>query len=128
MFELRNFHSPPTELNKVNSLQNQNSMKKVTELKEGDYIAFGFNYNGGEPKEIVVTNITSLHEGGFIVHFLYGYKSLSEFIKYADVLAIGNADGKTRIKGWSGKFDLINTDHPLILEDAYPVGVAVKFN
>ncbi len=92
-------------------------MKKVEELKEGDYIAFGFDYNGGEPKEIVVSNITSLHDGGFIVHFLYGHKSLSEFIKYDNVLAIGNAEGKTKIKGWSGYFDLINAEHPLIREN-----------
>ncbi len=103
-------------------------MKKVNELKSGDYIAFGFNYHGGNPEEIVVTNITSLHEGGFIVHFLYGHKSLSEFIKYADVLAIGNPEGKTKIRGWSGRFDLINSEHPLIAEYADIAGVHVNCN
>ncbi len=98
-------------------------MKKVSELKCGDSIAFGYNYNGGEPKEIVVSMITYLHEGGFIVHFLYGYKSLSEFIKYDDVLAIGNPDGKTKLKGWGGRYDLIKPENSLIREHAESVGV-----
>ncbi len=93
-------------------------MKKVAELKNGEYIAFGFDYNGGDPKEIMVADITSKHDGGFIAHFMYGYKSLSEFIKYEDILAIGNTEGKTKIKGWSGHFDLINSEHPLIVVNA----------
>ncbi len=98
-------------------------MKKLEELKEGDYIAFGFNYNGGEPDELIVSNITSLHDGGFIVHFLYGYKSLSEFIKSEDVLAIGNPDGKIKLKEWRGSFDLILPENKLIIENVDSIGV-----
>lgn len=92
-------------------------MKLVSELKAGDYIAFGFSYNGGKANEIMVTGITGIHKGAFIVHFLYGHHSMSELIKQEDVLAIGNTNGETKIKGWSGKFDLINSEHPLILKN-----------
>ncbi len=83
-------------------------MKNISDLKEGDYIAFGFNYNGGEPNDIIVSNITSKHENCFLVHFSYGHQSLSEFVKPENIFAIGNNEnGISKIKGWTGKFDII---------------------
>jgi hypothetical protein len=90
-------------------------MKKVSDLKEGDFIAFGFNYHGGEPTEIQVTNITKVYEDRVLVHFLYGHHSLGEFIKNEDIIAIGNPEGETKIKGWTGKFDLLNEEKFLSL-------------
>jgi hypothetical protein len=81
--------------------------EKLNSLKEGDYIAFGFNYNGGEPKEIIVSNITSVYEDKVLVHFLYGHHSLGEFINKNNILAIGNNQCKGKIKGWSGGFDIL---------------------
>lgn len=90
-------------------------MKKVSELQAGDYIAFGFNYNGGEPQEIMVSNITSKHGKQFLTHFLYGHHSLSEYIKSENILAIGNNEsGVSQLNGWGGKYDILQPEHPLI--------------
>ena len=84
-------------------------MKSVDDLTEGDYIAFGFNFNGGEPNEIIVNEIDEIYPDKFLVEFLYGYKSLSEYIKKEKILAIGNNEtGEGKIKGWSGKYDILN--------------------
>lgn len=81
---------------------------RVENLTAGDHIAFGFNYNGGEPDEIVVAMITSKHPDEFIVHFNYGHHSLAESVKYQDVLAIGSPHGNMEIKGWSGRYIVVN--------------------
>lgn len=86
----------------------------LNNLKVGDYIAFGFNYNGGIPTEIIVSDITSIEENEVLVHFLYGYKSMSEYIKKEDIIALGNMDGQDKIIGWSGNFDIIQPQHKLL--------------
>lgn len=83
-------------------------MKTIEDLTEGDYIAFGFNYNGGEPNEIIVDNLTKIYENEVLVHFLYGHHSLSEFVKKEDILAIGNSGAKGIIPGWSGTYYILN--------------------
>ena len=95
------------------------NMKKVNDLKEGDYIAFKWEYgvNQGEGGDIVVTDITKVYDDQVLVHFLDGYKSESEFVKKEDILAIGNMDGNDGIKGWTGKFDILKPDHPLIVKN-----------
>lgn len=45
-------------------------MKTVNELTTGDYIPF--EWTGYGDKEIIVANISFVHEDEFIVHFLYG--------------------------------------------------------
>lgn len=84
-------------------------MKSVDNLTEGDYIAFGFNYNGPIPKEIIVSDIVDIIGDDVLVCFLYGYKSLAEVVKKENILAIGNNEtGEGKIKGWSGKYDILN--------------------
>jgi len=51
-----------------------------------------------------------------LVHFSYGYKSLSEFVKKNDIIAIGNSDSKNIIPKWSGKYDLLQPNHELLLQ------------
>lgn len=80
----------------------------------GDYIAFGFNYNGGEPNEIIVDKITHIDNEIVTVHFLYGYKSLSESIKIKDIIAVGDNNSKTKIKGWGGKYKILLPNHKLL--------------
>jgi len=92
-------------------------MKKIEGLKAGDFIAFAWSYFNGEPKEIWVSDITSVSDGRFLVHFLYGYKSIGEWIKKEDVLAIGNSKGVSGIKGWSGKFDILKPEDKLIIDN-----------
>jgi hypothetical protein len=84
-------------------------MKSISDLAKGNYIAFGFNYHGGKPNEIIVDNITNVDGDKVLVHFLYGYKSLGEYVNKKDILAIGNNEtGEGKIKGWSGKYDILN--------------------
>lgn len=84
------------------------------DLKAGMHIAFGFSYNGGDPSEIIVDNITSVQEETVLVHFLYGHHSLAEYVKKEDVIAIGNPKGEGKIKGWNGKFDILKPDSELL--------------
>lgn len=94
-------------------------MKKVEDLKPGDFIAFGFNYHGGKPDQVMVSNISSVWDGPrFMSHFLYGHHSLSEIFGIDNIIAIGNPEGETKIPGWSGKFDLINPELLKQIEDA----------
>ena len=86
-------------------------MKTLDNLEVGDYIAFGFDYNGGKPNEIIVDNISSIIKKDVIVHFLYGYKSLSEVIKKKNILAIGETRvGKGSIKGWEGDYHILDQE------------------
>ena len=83
-------------------------------LQENDFIAFGFNYNGGEPNEIIVDNITSVNKDEVLVHFLYGHHSLGEWVKKENIIAVGNPNAKNRIKGWGGYFDILQPEHKLL--------------
>lgn len=94
-------------------LENMNDI--ISNLKNGDSIAFGFDYNGGEPKEIIVAQITEVYEKDVLVHFLYGHHSLGEFVKKENIIAKGDTNGVTKIKGWSGKYHLL-IDSPLLKE------------
>jgi hypothetical protein len=85
----------------------------LSQLKEGDYIAFPFTYNG-EQVEIIVDNITSVNDKEVLVHFLYGHHSLAEYIKKEDIIAIGDMNANGKIKGWSGKFNILKPNHDLL--------------
>ena len=91
-------------------------MKTIENLKARDYIAFGFNYNGGKSTEIMVSSITEVSEHGILCHFLYGHHSLAEYVKKDEIIAIGNESGKSEISGWMGNFDVVNKKHALIKE------------
>lgn len=83
-------------------------MKTIDTLTTEDFIAFYWRYSSDYPQQIEVAKITSIQEDDALVHFLWGYKSIAEYIKKSDIIAIGNALGKTKLEGWSGKFDLVN--------------------
>lgn len=91
-------------------------MTNINELKENDFIAFPYNYgiHQGEGGEIVVDCISKIQNDKVLVHFLYGYKSEAEWVNKSDILAIGNMKGKSELKGWTGKFDILKPSHPLI--------------
>jgi len=89
------------------------------DLKEGDYIAFEYEYEIGDP-EIIVDNISFVYEDRVIVHFLYGYKSETCTILKKDILAIGNKlNGTTKLLGWTGLFDIVNETDFLIKNIEY---------
>lgn len=101
-------------------------MKSIDELAKGDYIAFGFNYNGGEPNEIIVDNITEVYKNKetveqVLVHFAYGHHSLGEFVKREDILAIGDSQSKGKIKGWTGNYNILNEKkvNEILLKNKY---------
>ncbi len=92
-------------------------------LEKGDYIAFGYNYYGGEPNEIIVANITYMNEGSVLCHFLSGHHSVGEFVNYNDILAVGYKEinetdmpDTIGIKGWSGKFIMVKQT-PLLVSN-----------
>lgn len=85
-------------------------MKTLDTLKEGDYIAFGFNYNGNESTEIMVDSVTIVEKNKILVYFLYGHHSLSEWVKRKDILAIGCSESIGKIKGWIGTFNILNKE------------------
>ena len=86
------------------------------DLKQTDYVMFGFNYHGGvrdgvEPKETIVDNITAIYEDRVLVHFLYGHHSLSEFVPFDKIVGIGdNENGTVQVKGWGGKYRVVNQE------------------
>ena len=87
--------------------------KNNIEFRKGMIIAFGFNYNGGKPKEIIVSTITEVYDDQdqVLSHFDYGHRSLGEFIKKDDIIAVGdNEKGIEKINGWSGKYVILNRE------------------
>jgi hypothetical protein len=81
-------------------------------LKAGDYIAFEWKYGVLGPT-IIVDNITSVKDNEVLVHFLYGYKSEAEYVKFDDIIAIGSEKGDRKIKGFGGKYIVIK-EHELL--------------
>ena len=84
-------------------------MKSVSDLAKGDYIAFGSNFNGGEPNEIIVDCVSKILEKKVLIYFM-GVTVRYE-VKKDKILAIGNLEtGEGTIKGWSGKYDILNQE------------------
>lgn len=80
-------------------------------VKVADYIMFGFNYHGGEPKETIVDKVSSIHGNNALVHFLYGHHSLAEDVPMDKIVAIGdNENGTVQVKGWTGKYRVVNQE------------------
>lgn len=80
-----------------------------------DGIAFLFSYYAGEAPSIEMADISHIdHETKqVLVHFLYGYKSMGEWIKFEDIVALLPKRGSDlsdpsltsfKIKGWSGYY------------------------
>jgi len=87
-------------------------------LENSSYIAFGFDYNGGEPSEIIVSNITSFNSESVLCHFSYGHQSLAEFVEYENIIGIGIPAQSImyakikqwNIPGWNGKYRIFKKD------------------
>jgi hypothetical protein len=78
--------------------------ERVKSLKAGDYVGFRWDY-GFRKGDIIVDNITWIAANGqILVHFLYGYKSESEYVKPQDIILIGDHSADTAIRGWGGKY------------------------
>jgi len=89
------------------------TLDPLSNLSEGDYIAFQWDY-GGLGKEIIVDSITSISENSVLVHFLYGYKSEAEWVNKKDIIAVGDMSATSKIKGWSGNFNILQPNHELL--------------
>ena len=87
-----------------------------------NFYLFGFNYNGGEPDEVIVAKPTAIYEDKILFHFLYNYKSLAEDVYKKDIIAVGDINGTVAIAGWTGKFTIINQE---IFDDLVSKGVIV---
>lgn len=92
-------------------------MKTLETLENGDYIAFDYSYLRNDETNIEVARITSIQkEGGeCLVHFSCGHHSVGEYIKFDDIIAIGDKEnGKDGIKGWSGAYTALKLEHPSV--------------
>lgn len=89
-------------------------MKNLNQLQEGDYIVFAWFYNDPKEEEIWVARATCVYTDKVLVHFLYGYKSVAEFIKNEDVIAIGDKNATGKIKNWSGNYNILQPQHRLL--------------
>ncbi len=87
-----------------------------------DFYLFGFNYNGGEPDEVIVAKPTAIYEDKILFHFLYNYKSLTEDVYKKDIIAVGDINGTVAIAGWTGKYKIINQE---VFDDLVSKGVIV---
>lgn len=77
----------------------------------GNTYLFGYNYNGGEPTDVIAEKPTSIDENKILFNFLYGHHSLSEYVPKEDIIAVGDiVNGTTSIMGWSGKFLILNQE------------------
>ena len=90
-----------------------NKEKYLDNLKEGDYIAFQWDY-GIFGKDIIVDRVTSINNDEVLIHFLYGYKSEAEWIKKDKIIAIGDNNFNGKIDGWSGNFNILIPEHELL--------------
>ena len=100
-------------------MENNNTFKKVEDLVEGDYIAFhwkyGNSYSDDYKGELIVGHTSFIRDGSVTVHFMDGYRSEAETVPLDQIIAIGNMEtGKTGFKGWTGKFDLVLPEHPIV--------------
>jgi hypothetical protein len=102
-------------------------MVNALELNTDTFIAFPYSYdNDPNDLSIEVARITKVYpeDQKVLVHFLYGYKSMGEFIPYTDIVAIGDhVNGTHGIKGWSGKFRLILPENETLKQNLKPDGV-----
>lgn len=83
--------------------------------QDTDAIAFLFSYYADEKPSIEMADITLVdyETKQVLVHFLYGYKSMGEWIKFEDIVAILPKRGMNlqdpsltefKIRGWSGYY------------------------
>ncbi len=95
-------------------------MERLKQLKEGDHIAFPYEYFHGQAgsthadARIEVAPITAVYDDYVLVHFLSGYKSVGEDIKFEHIVAIGNPKGEAQIKGWTGSFDVLRPENEVL--------------
>jgi len=73
-------------------------------------IAFEWCYTAGDKKHLEIATVTKEYENDYLVHFLYGYKSIGEFIPKNEVLAIVDKEnGKYfELDDWNGWFIVKN--------------------
>ena len=88
-------------------------MKSLDTLVIDDSIAFEWKFGTLGP-EIFVAKISSVEDDRVLVHFLYGYKSESEWVKKNEIIAIGDLLATGKIKGWTGHYNILIPDHKLL--------------
>ncbi len=98
------------ELNILINKLNNNELKDV-------FVAFPYSYLQDDEKRIEVSNVTCVDfkSNKLLVHFSLGWKSCSEYIKFDDIVGVGDHNNGThKIEGWSGKFIILNHEHELV--------------
>ncbi|MBG9693196.1 hypothetical protein ACOMCU_01380 [Lysinibacillus sp. UGB7] len=56
--------------------------------------------------------VTAIYENGVLVHYLYGYKSESDIVKWGDIMIVGDKENGEyfRICGYSGRGRILNKE------------------
>lgn len=98
-------------------------MKKIR-FYAGQFYMFGFDYNGGTPKEVIVARPTTINDNDILFHFMYGHHSMAEYVEKKNILAVGDDSGQVQIRGWTGRYKVIN--QPLF--DKYVASGAIQLD
>lgn len=86
----------------------QDDLIAAIPLSTENHYMFGFNYNGGTPDDVIVETPTYIDDDEFIFHFMLGVKSLVETVKRRKIVAVGSQTGDVSVRGWSGKYTILN--------------------
>lgn len=90
-----------------------------TEIQPNDWIAFPFAYNAGDEKEVMVAQVSFVYpeDKKLVVHFLWGYKSMAEDIKFDEIIGVACENGDYKIKLYNGpnKFNIFRPEDEVLL-------------
>lgn len=81
------------------------------EVKLDDEIIFKVKpYYYDSLSEYCDGTVTAIYEEGVMIHYLYGYKSLADVVKWEDLMIIGDKENGEyfKISGYSGRGRILN--------------------
>lgn len=69
-------------------------------------------YYYGSLSEYHDGTVTAIYEEGVMVHYLYGYKSEADIVKWQDLMIIGDKENGEpfKISGYSGRGRILNRE------------------
>lgn len=67
--------------------------------------------HGKDYESVIDGCVTGIYENGVMIHYLYGYKSMSDLVAYEHLVARHNEEGEyIRFKGISGRSEILNQE------------------
>ena len=82
------------------------------EIKLNDDVIFRIKpYYHGALSEYHDGTVTAIYDHGVMIHYLYGYKSESDIVKWEDLMIVGDVNGEYfKISGYSGNGRILNRE------------------